>query len=266
MIKMIVTDLDGTLLNENSKVSNETKIYLKKLKNMGYIIVIATGRIYASALKATDGAEFANYLITDTGACLYDMSNSKIIFKNVIEKKTIEKLLDYYNNNFQYIYICDKNNIYKYSDNIENSSIVKTTKDKDFILKSVDDVSHISIAMKNNDEVIKLYHKLLEDISEVDFDIMQDSFSDRKWIEISAKNISKYNAISSLATLLHIDNSEIIVFGDGLNDIDMLEKCGQGVAMKNALIEVKRIANDITNDDNNHDGVINYLKENLDVK
>lgn len=266
MIKMIVTDLDGTLLNENSKVSYETREYLKKLKNMGYIIVIATGRIYASALKATDGAEFANYLITDTGSCIYDMSNSKPIYKNNIDKKIVEKLLDYYNDNFRYIFICDKNYIYKYSDDIENSNIVKTTKDKNVILNSVTSISHISISMKNNDEVMKLYHKLLDDIKELDFDIMQDSFSDRKWIEISAKNVSKYNAISSLATLLHIDNSEIMAFGDGLNDIDMLEKCGQGIAMKNALIEVKRIANNVTSDDNNHDGVINYLKENLDVK
>lgn len=266
MIKMIVTDLDGTLLNENSKVSNETKLYLKELKNMGYVIVIATGRIYASALKATDGAGFANYLITDTGSSIYDMSSLQPVYKNNIDKKIVEKLLDYYNDNFRYIYICDKNNIYKYSDDVENNNIVKTTKDKNFILKSATDISHISIAMKNNDEVIKLYYKLLDDIKEVDFNIMQDSFAERKWIEISAKNISKYNAISSLANLLHIDNSEIIAFGDGLNDIDMLEKCGQGIAMKNALIEVKIIANDITSDDNNHDGVINYLKENLDVK
>lgn len=65
MVKMIVTDLDGTLLNENEKVSNTSKQYLKRLKDMGCIIIIATGRIYASALKTTDGAEFANYLITD---------------------------------------------------------------------------------------------------------------------------------------------------------------------------------------------------------
>lgn len=265
MIKMIVTDLDGTLLNKNEKVSEESKKYLKKLKDMGYIIVIATGRIYASALKATDGAEFANFLITDAGACLYDLSNSKTIFKNGIDKKTVKKLLSYYNNNFRYITICCKNNMYKYSDEIENSNIIKTIKDEEFILNNAEDVFHIPIAMKNNEGVIKLYHRLLNDIKEIDFDIMQDSFSDKKWIVASAKNVSKYNTINYLSSSLNIDNKDIICFGDGLNDIDMLENfCG--VAMQNALTDVKNVAHDVTTYDNNHDGVINYLKEHLDVK
>lgn len=266
MIKMIVSDLDGTLLNENEKVSNTSKEYLKKLKDMGYIIVIATGRSYASALKATDGVEFANYLITDAGAFTYDMPNLKLLAKNAIDKKIVEKLFDYYNDDFRYITICCKNNMYKYSDEIENSNIIKTTKDKNFILNNCSDISHISIAMKSNELVMNFYQTLLEDIKEVDFQIMQDSFSDRKWVVVSPKNVSKSKAINALANLLHIDNKDIICFGDGLNDIDMIEMCGQGVAMKNALTDVKKMANDVTIYDNNHDGVINYLKEYLDVK
>jgi len=77
---MIVVDLDGTVLNENKKISDNTKNYLKKLKDKGYIIVIATGRIYASALNVTDYANFSNYIISDTGACIYNRLNSKAIF------------------------------------------------------------------------------------------------------------------------------------------------------------------------------------------
>ena len=57
-----------------------------------------------------------------------------------------------------------------------------------------------------------------------------------------------------------INNNDIIAFGDGLNDVVMIENVGFGVAMKNALDEVKNKANDITLDDNNNDGVVNYLK------
>ena len=64
-------DLDGTLLNEKSRVSQQTKEYLGELKQNGYIIVIATGRILKSALIATDGADFANYIVTDAGAAVY---------------------------------------------------------------------------------------------------------------------------------------------------------------------------------------------------
>lgn len=82
MIKMIIFDLDGTLLNDKRRISDKTKEYLSILKSKGYIITIATGRIYASALNATDGAEFANYVISDTGSCAYNTLNGNSIFKN----------------------------------------------------------------------------------------------------------------------------------------------------------------------------------------
>lgn len=266
MIKMIVVDLDGTILDENRKVSENTKQYLLKLKKIGYIITIATGRIYSSALKATDGAEFANYVISDTGTCAYRTSDAESIFKNIINRETANKFFKYYNDECRYIDICDKNVIYKYSDEIENSSVVKTIKDKDYILDTCKDISHISIAMKSNDAVIELYNKLIIDIPELDIIVMQDSFSDRKWIETMPKGCSKYNGIKELADYLNINNEEIIAFGDGLNDVEMLEKCGHSVALQNALPEVKSVADEITLYDRNHDGVINYLKEYLDEK
>ena len=84
---MIVLDLDGTLLNNKGKVSGRSRKYLKRLKNMGYIIVIATGRIYESINCAIDGFDFVNYVITDTGATCYDVCNDNTIFNNPIELK-----------------------------------------------------------------------------------------------------------------------------------------------------------------------------------
>ena len=87
----------------------------------------------------------------------------------------------------------------------------------------------------------ELYNKLQEeDISELDINIMQDSFDDRKWIQIIKKCCTKYKAIAALANYLNINNDEIIAFGDGLNDIDMLKNCGTGVALSNALPMLKK--------------------------
>ena len=86
MKKMIVVDLDGTLLNENKQVSENSIRYLKKLKEEGYVITIATGRIFTSILKATNNALFANYIITDTGASCYD-TNHKVIFLKIFFRK-----------------------------------------------------------------------------------------------------------------------------------------------------------------------------------
>ncbi len=263
MIKMIVIDLDGTILNSDRKVSTSTKQYFKRLKDKGYIIAIATGRIYASALKATDGADFANYIISDTGSCVYDRKESSVLSSNYIDLEIAKRIFDYYSEDCRYIDICDKNTIYKYSDEIENSDIVKTIKDKDYIINNCKYISHIAISMKDNEAVMDVYNKLINDFSELEIVIMQDSFSERKWIEIMAKGSSKYNRIRELANYLNIDNDEIIAFGDGLNDIEVLENCGYSVALKNALPEVQEKANDIITFDHNNDGVINYLREHL---
>jgi len=73
--KMIVTDLDGTLLKENKTGINASEKYLLELRNKGYIIAIATGRTLDSAIRATVGAEFANYIISDAGGRVHDMQS-----------------------------------------------------------------------------------------------------------------------------------------------------------------------------------------------
>lgn len=260
MFKMIATDLDGTLLNKSRKVSEQTKQYLMKLKEQGYIIVIATGRIYTSILDATDGALFANYLISDTGACVYK-SNGAPIFQHLISRNCVERIFNYYNSNCRFIDICDKNMIYKYSKTeVENTSFVKTVTEKEEILRNNLEVSHISVVMNTNEQVLELYSKLVEDFKELEILVMQDSFKDNKWIEMTAKGCSKYNAIKELIHYLGISNDEVIAFGDGRNDIDMIENCGFGVALANALPEVKKVAKDITLFENHEDGVIHYLE------
>ena len=266
MIKMIVLDLDGTLLNSESKVSERSKNYLKKLKEMGYIIVIATGRIYESINHALDGFDYVNYVITDTGASCYDVFNDHVIINNPIDLETAKKFKNYYNENCVFIDVCDKHTIYKYSDIQEDYYFIDTTKDWDYIFNNCKDISHISVSMKTNEQVMELYNKLKEDIPELDINIMQDSFADRIWIETIKKGCTKYKAISELAKYLNINNDEIIAFGDGLNDIDMLKNCGVGVALSNALPIVKETANFVTKYDHNHDGVIEFLKEYLNVE
>lgn len=260
---MIVVDLDGTILNSNKKVSDATKKYFKMLKNQGYIIVVVTGRIYSSALKTTDGAEFINFIISDNGSCIYDTKDATPIYQNEINKDVALKILNNYNEKYRYIDVCDKNIIYKYSDEIEDNSIIQTTKDKNYILNSCEKISHMAISMQTNEMVSDLYHILIAEFKDLDIVLMQDSFADRKWLEILPNGCSKYNGIRKLANYLKISNDSIICFGDGLNDVDMLQKCGYGVAMKNALDEVKNVVKNITKFDHNNDGVIRYLMEKL---
>ncbi len=256
MIRMIVLDLDGTILNKDSKITESTFDYLKKLKDFGYIITIATGRSYVKARLSTANASFANYIITDTGACIYSSSNSMPLLKKAIDHEVIEKLFSLYDDDYSFIDICCKDQVYHYTNSItEHSSYTLN-----------DEVFHIIVNMKDDRKLINTHKKLSSLLQNVEIIIMQDSFSPHCWLEIIPSGCTKYQAISHLAHLLNISNDQIMAFGDGANDIDMLKKVGYGVALENALPAVKAVSKATTLLDHNHDGVINFLKGYLDIK
>ena len=87
-------------------------------------------------------------------------------------------------------------------------------------------------------------------------------FSDIPWYKFSSKMATKEESIKILAQKLNINLSEIISFGDDFNDIGMLKLCGKGVAMQNAIPQVKEITSFITAT-NDEDGVAKFLEENL---
>lgn len=259
--KMIVVDLDGTLLNINGGISRNTKRYLKRLKDMGYIIVIATGRVLGDAVKITDGADFANYIISNSGGLIYDMDLKKIIMKKGISKEDARNIYSFYNDEIEYITICDLFNYNRYKFNGKMDLFFdKEIKDMNKFIDNSDEILHIIIKFKNNDLVDKYYN--LFDYGDTRVLVMQDSFSDRKWIEVFGYGISKYDAIRILCDREGISNIDVISFGDGRNDIDMLENSGIGVAMGNALSDVKEVSDYITRT-HNDDGVIYFLREYL---
>lgn len=260
--KMIVTDLDGTLLDINKKCSRKTKEYLQKLKNEGKIIVIATGRVLNSAIKITDGATFANYIISNTGSIIYDVKNKKELFRANISNKDVNNIFSLYNENFEYIDICDSMHYNRYTNisNIEKILCVEKIKDKDEFLKTCKNMVHIIISTKKNEDIEDVINIIKTEIPHLDIKIRQDSFDNKIYIEIYGPNISKYEGIKRIAEIEGIENKDIIAFGDSLNDMDMIKNCGIGVAMGNSLEKIKKIA-DYTTISHNEDGVIDFLEK-----
>lgn len=257
--KMIVVDLDGTLLNIKGECSRKTKRYLKRLKDLGYIIVIATGRVLRSAIEITDGATFANYIIANAGALVYDMDNSKIIMKKNISLDETRRICSYYNEDIEYINICDLFYHHRYrNDFYYNDMFDKKINNIDIFLEKCEDVLHITVKLKDNSLVNKYYDIINNNNLEVL--VMQDSFNNNKWLEIFKSGVSKYNAIKVVMDIEGIINDNVIAFGDGLNDVEMIKFVGIGVAMGNALDEVKSVSDYITISHNN-DGVVYFLRD-----
>lgn len=259
-MKLIVMDLDGTLLNSMKMVSFESRNYLMNLRKEGYIIAIATGRTLKSALLATNGADFAQCIICSSGAVVFDNLNKKILKSSAISSSDAKDIIGLYDKDTSYISVNDLEYYNKYGEDIEIENYVsKKIIDVNQFLKDKNDIYHMCIKFKNDKNAEKVSKYILNNFNELTAYTVSCHYAGDKNVDINKKGITKYSAIKYIANLCSINNDDIIAFGDSENDLHMIKNSGVGVAMLNALDEVKDSANYITKT-NDENGVIEFLK------
>lgn len=240
-VKLVVTDMDGTLLNTKGEVSKRFFNQFKELKRRNIHFVAASGRQYQSIIHKLDSIKNEISIIAENGGLMRHNNKTDILLKLTSEDalKSIEKLRKIQD---CYIVLCGRKAAY-----IE-------TKDSEFILKFneyytaykvVDDLTKVT-----SDDFLKIavYHfesteiKVLPYISEI-IDEFQVTVSGQNWLDISHKNTNKGYALNMLQKQLGIEKKETMVFGDYNNDLQMLELAHFSYAMQNAHPNVKKIAN-----------------------
>lgn len=262
--RVIASDLDGTLLNSFSEIPKSTYDYLVHLKDEGHILAIASGRVLMSSLMITKGADFAKYIVSDTGALIYDKVNKRVVYEKSIPNDIVKELCDKYIKYCKRISLGTINNhmIYTNEDYQEHDYSKKIENINKFY-KEHNSVFHISFKADNN-VINDLYEDILFNYPDYEVYLMQDSYSDKKWVELVCKGVSKFNAIKHICEIEDISVEDAITFGDGMNDIDMIKNVGTGVAMNGALDIVKNGAKYVTSS-NDHEGIkeflINYLEK-----
>ncbi|MBS6195744.1 MAG: HAD family hydrolase [Clostridiales bacterium] len=253
--RILLFDLDGTLLRNDKTISEYTLSTLSKCKERGYLIGISTSRSEQNCLGFLKEMK-PDILISSGGAlvkvnekiiCSYSFTVSEV--KHFIEtvknicgldcEITVDTLDAHYWN-----YKTDP----KAQDKSWGDSIYT-----DFI-DFEKEALKICVEMASSDLAEKLcsYFPVLDCLR----------FSDGNWYKFTKNGITKEKAISAICEVCHVSVSEIIAFGDDYADIGMLKLCGIGVAMGNAVQEVKNIADEITLS-NEEDGVAVYLEKNL---
>ena len=264
MSKMIVMDMDGTLLRSDDTCSKEVEEYLNKLKEDGNIIVLATGRCFEEVMASVDNAFFANYIISHTGSVIYNVSTEKFFLRKYIQKEDVDKIVSLFNEEtMRHISLVtlNKYNRFTATSGLE-SQFIHIIKDFNELNEISDEVINLCIVLKQNSYLDSILGNLKNQFKNLDFIVMQDSFGNDKRIEVVSKGINKSNAINEVVRLENLDKKDIVCFGDGLNDIDMLKYCEVSVAMGNALEEVKNVCKYVT-DSNDNDGIIKFLKRYL---
>ncbi|MGL4950010.1 MAG: HAD-IIB family hydrolase [Anaeroplasmataceae bacterium] len=266
MIKMIVFDMDGTILNNEGNLSNNTIEYLKLLKNEGYIIIFASGRPFMSLLKSANLLDFDFPLISENGAYLSTPSCD-------IEKSFASICI----NDFLNIFKFSKEHIVSSFYSVKNEIFIYNRLDK---LETFYNITESTVVhngpfdnidnLKEPNGVIFIVKTEFKDLFE---NYIKTNFYDRLNLrcagfdiknavyELSSSSSNKSIAVNFLLDHYNLLNEQMICFGDGENDIDMLKMSINSVAMKNASDNVKSCSNFITDFTNDEDGAILFLKK-----
>lgn len=258
----IVCDLDGTLLNEKHQLSDETKEVIKKVKDTGKKIFIATGRHHLDALAIKKQLGLDSYLISSNGARIHN-ENNEIIFKGDIPKELSNEIFDLNINEEIY------KNIYKDDFWFSEKPLDEA---HEYHKESGFTYSVRKFSELKNSEVIKFFYinedeklirNLENEINEKFRNRINLTLSLPICLEIMNKGISKGNAIKDiLLPKFKITPEEVISFGDGLNDYEMLDIVGEGLLMGNCNPRLKELLpNNKVIGRNDEDGVAEYLKK-----
>ena len=266
-MKMIVMDMDGTLLTQNQQILPYTKEVLMNLQKQDISLVLASGRDISSLEyygKQLDMDQYpqSGYIVLNgleiynsQRECLYfqqRLNKQDLIDLNEIAKASSFMMIVFFETCL-YLFHCGENNIF------ENQFIDRPK----HVATDINEVpEHLfstikKVAFVQREEVIKKTIPALQKQMASRFSICQ---VEKNWVEVNPAHASKGQALCHLSKLMNIPLEEVVAFGNGENDMDMLLIAGVGVAMDNAFETVKRIADDICGD-NEHDGIAHYLHQ-----
>ncbi|MCQ2974196.1 MAG: Cof-type HAD-IIB family hydrolase [Bacteroidales bacterium] len=249
-VRMVVTDMDGTLLNSNGKISEENYLTLKTLGEKNILRVFATGRSIFSAFHAIDNNSPFDYLVFSSGTGVYCRNQQKILYSRNIQACTTKKIVLMLKNfglNFSVANKIPDNHkycYYKYCDepdfDTRNNKYRPFIKEIDFSNIS-DSPQIIVIFNKNEDRFDEISKKLFANFNDINIIKATSPISGENiWLEIYPKNTSKFTGVSFISKLHNINLSETLGVGNDFNDIDFLDKMAYPFVTQNANIELHK--------------------------
>mgnify|MGYP005772283155 CR=1 FL=1 len=260
MIKLIASDMDGTLLNDNKEMDSEIDAVLEELNKKQIHFVAASGRQRNSLEKLFEKHLKDVTIVAENGA--YVVHDGKELYASCMPQQLVEQVLkELYQLQGIDIQLCTRQHCYTNSvDLYENLRSPKFHYD----IVLVEDFSHV----KEDIIKISLVDTSYKGASEYSFPLLSQSLADKVEIAVSGfdcvdivnKGVSKGTAIEALQNMWHITPEETMAFGDHFNDVQMLQRAKYSFAMKKADPGVKAYANYIAGD-NNENAVTTEIKK-----
>lgn len=265
---LIVLDLDGTLLTKNQTISPRTKQVLHHLKEAGHEIMIATGRPFRASQLYYKELGLTTPIVNFNGAYVHHpLVSSWEVSHTPFDHKVALDIVDACHDfQFHNIIAEIQDDLYFHYDDEKLKDI--------FHLGNPTVITGDLRKSMLNSPTSMLIHTDEQNMSEIRkhlTDIHAQVINHRGWaapfhvIEIVKNGLNKAIGIQKVANYLNISKENIIAFGDEDNDLEMIEYAGIGVAMGNAIPQLKNLANQITLT-NEEDGIAHFLEDKFNVK
>lgn len=274
-IKMIIMDVDGTMVNSDKVITPRTKEALLKAQASGVRLVIASGRPTSGIRKFADELDLAKnhgLLVSYNGSKVYDCTSKEVIYNQAIAVDQAKRVLEHMKK-FNVYPMVDRHGYMNVLDayapqihmNVNDDRMIDIMKYEirggNFLI-----CEHRDLAEYVDFEPNKILTAGEPEYLEKVFEEMQAPFKDELncmftapfFFEFTPKGVDKAKALRSICELTNIDESEVIAFGDANNDLTMIEAAGIGVAMSNASPLVLEAADYITLS-NDEDGIAHAL-------
>lgn len=259
MIKLVASDLDGTIIDKNNSIVPNNFQAFDDLHKHNMNFVVCTGKTYPITKKMCSEIN-AKFGIFGNGNLIMDLENKKVLYKKLLSTSEVLSCIDVAQKYNMHIHIYTETEVIteqlKYLD-LRNHNL-QTSDDSALSFKIVDNIrDYVEL---NNPEIFKLVisddfsTKLVKQELESKLDLSISTirkFGDYKdfiidkeyeYLDITSKNTNKQIALEFLGNYLHVKTDEMLTIGDNLNDFDMIQKAGIGVAVANAYDELKQVA------------------------
>uniref|UniRef100_UPI004057665E Cof-type HAD-IIB family hydrolase n=1 Tax=Acetatifactor sp. TaxID=1872090 RepID=UPI004057665E len=261
---LLFTDMDGTLLRDDSTVSSHIKKELDRITEAGHRLILTSGRPLPAILEVCEEAGLTypgTIIISNNGGYIYDYDEDKAILEYRLSQEDMTYIISKADEFGIHIHGYTKSHIVCREMNAE---IRYYTRRIHMPLKYVSDIADAlpqgsyklqAISLTDHDALVRFRDSLLNYCG----DRIQMIFSNEHYLEILPAEAGKGNAIRFVTDYLPISRSHTFAAGDAENDISMLQAAHIGIAMQNATDAVKENADIVTALDNNNDGLLEVL-------
>ncbi len=262
-IKMVATDMDGTLLNTNNEVSRHFFELFEELSSLGVIFVAASGRQYYSIIDKLKPIKDDIYVIAENGALT--MQQDKELQTTEIDRQTYLELLDITRDlKGSQVILCGRKQGYIEDYGQDFVDMFSEYYDRYQIVENLAEVTndvYLKIAICNQKGAEQYLYPALKHLESR----LKVKVSGEVWLDLSHNLANKGYALQQLQETNNITPEETMVFGDYNNDLEMMGRAKYSFAMENAHPNVKAIANYATKSNNNN-GVEYMLQKMIEAK